>query len=68
MSTIGVLLQRIVLQTDVYGGKLTKGILMALAFLFTKLDWLLRAEYGDIRRETKTANIFSSGYYLTAEK
>lgn len=68
MSTIGVLLQRIILQTDVRGGKFTKALLMLLALLFTKLEWLLRAEYGDIRRETKTFNIFSSGYYLTAQK
>lgn len=68
MSTFGVLLQRLVLQSDLRGGRMTKAVFMALALLYTKLDWLVKAEYGDIRHTHEMKNVFSSGYYVTARK
>ncbi|HWH16690.1 MAG TPA: class I SAM-dependent methyltransferase [Candidatus Paceibacterota bacterium] len=66
--TLGILLQRIILQTEVRGGKVTKALLLALAYLCTRLDWLTKAEYGDIGRTRKVHEILSSGYYVTARK
>ena len=66
MATIGVLLQRIAFQSDVRGGKVTKFVLLSLASLCTKLDWLVVREYGDIGSSSSVEGIMTSGYYLAA--
>lgn len=66
--TIAVLLQRIIFQTNVRGGKLTKGLLLLLALIFTKLDWLVVEQYGDIGRTEKVPSIMSSGVYIACRK
>jgi SAM-dependent methyltransferase len=67
-SSIAALLQRIIFQTKLRGNKLTKGILYLLVLFFSKLDFLIVEEYGDIKRETVTSDIISTGYYLAVKK
>jgi SAM-dependent methyltransferase len=67
-STIGVLLQRIAFQSKVRGGKVTKFFLFALAFLLTKLDWLVTEEYSDITKKKVEFDLMPSGYYMVARK
>ena len=62
-STIGVLIQRIIFQTDVRGGRFTKVILHVISIIFSKLDWLILKRYGDIKRTTVVNTTFSSGIY-----
>lgn len=67
MSAVGAIIQRIGFQSDVIGGKLTKALLYGLAFTFTKLNWLLTAEYGGIKKERSEKGIITTGYYLVAK-
>lgn len=66
--TIAVLLQRIMFQTDLRGGKITKGILLLVTYAFTKLDWLLVRRYGDIGRTDTVPVLMSSGVYIACRK
>jgi len=68
MSTIGALLQRIGFQTDVKGGKFTKSIIYSSAWLFDNLNWVIKKEYGDIKKETTIQQIITTGYYMVAIK
>ena len=67
-TAIGILLQRVGLQTELHGGKLTKAFVYGLAWFFTKLDWLIKAEYGEIERANKTEGVFSPGIYMVLRK
>lgn len=67
-STIAVLLQRIMFQTDVRGGKLTKGLVYLVALFLSKLDGLVLSKYGDIKRTKKVDVLFSSGLYIACKK
>jgi SAM-dependent methyltransferase len=67
-STIAALLQRIGFQTDLRGGKFSKMILYAVAWLFSKLDWLIVMEYGDIKKSVQETNILSTGVYIAVKK
>ena len=68
MFTLGVLLQRIVLQCDVRGGKVTKAFLLFLAWLCEHSEWLVSGRYGDIRRTVRVPEMMASGYYIVARK
>lgn len=67
-STIGVLLQRITFQTRLGANKPVKLILFVLAYIFDHMNFLIKQEYGDIKRETKEEEIMTSGYYLACKK
>lgn len=67
-SAIGALIQRLAFQTDVRGGKPVKAILYGLAFLFDHSNWLLKQEYGNIKKDSPETNIMTTGYYLVAKK
>ncbi len=67
-SAIGALMQRLGFQSDLKGGKLTKASLYSLAWLFDRLNSLLKKEYGDIQKHMVTKNNFTTGYYLVAKK
>lgn len=67
-STIGVLLQRIAFQTRLRADKPVKLILFILAYIFDHMNFLIKQEYGDIKRETKEEAIMPSGYYLVCKK
>ncbi len=67
-SSLAALFQRVIFQTDVVGGKITKGFLYLVALLLERLDWLLKVEYGDIGKTSKVTNIITTGYYMVAKK
>ena len=67
-STVGALLQRIGFQTDLKGGKLAKAFIYLFAILFDKINFLIKNEYGDIKKESRVNNIMTTGYYLYAKK
>lgn len=66
--TIAVLLQRIAFQADLRGGKVTKGLLLCLAFVLSRMDWLLLKRYGDIGRTDIVPVLMSSGVYIACRK
>lgn len=67
-STIGVLLQRICFQSRLKGGKFFKFALFLLAWIFSHLDWLIKEEFGDIKKEISEKEIMPSGYYIVCQK
>lgn len=67
-TAIAIILQRIALQCDVRGGKLTKAVLYAGAWLCSKLDGLVVRAYGDIQRSQEEAILLSSGLFVLARK
>jgi len=67
-TAVATILQRVMFQTDLKGGKLTKGLLYGLVLLFQKSDWLLKREYGDIERKTSVSPFMTTGYYVVATK
>jgi len=68
LTAIAAILQRVLFQTDLKGGKLTKGVLYLLVKLFQKGDWFLKHEYGDIERKTSVSPFMTTGYYVVAKK
>lgn len=67
-STIAILLQRIIFQTKVRGGRVTKAFLFIFVKIFNTLDWLVLIRYGDIKRTIIVSEILSSGYYIESLK
>lgn len=67
-STIAVLLQRIAFQTTLRLNKLTKLNLFIFAYIFNHLNFLVKNEYGDIKKGIQEKNIMSSGYYIVCKK
>lgn len=67
-SAIGALFQRLGFQTNVKGGKFTKMVLYLSAFVLDRLNWLIKEEYGDITKKSRTQNNFTTGYYLVCLK
>ena len=67
-SAIGALLQRISFQTALRLNKLSKLIILVLAWIFDHLNWLIVKEYGDIKRRNSEADIMATGYYLVCRK
>ncbi len=67
-STLAVLLQRIIFQSQLRGGKFTKGVLWLVAVLLNKIDFLTIRRYGDIRHTTTVPSILSSGVFIVCRK
>lgn len=67
-STIAVLLQRLSFQTRLHFNWLVKTKLFFLSWVFDHANFLVKEEYGDIRKEHKETNILASGYYLVCRK
>lgn len=67
-TTIAILLQRIVFQTDVRGGKFTKGIIYLFALTIKAMHCLILTQYGDIKRTQAVENMLFSGIYLVCRK
>lgn len=65
-STIAALLQRIIFQSDLKGGKLTKAAVYMFTLLFDRLNVLIKSEYGDIKKTSTEEQILTTGYYLAA--
>ncbi|HEY5383489.1 MAG TPA: class I SAM-dependent methyltransferase [Candidatus Paceibacterota bacterium] len=67
-GTIAVLLQRIMFQTTLRGGKATKALLYVLALFFNTLSPLLKVQYGDIKRGSKVDILLTSGLFIACRK
>lgn len=69
METMGTFFQRLAFQTDVRGGRFTKLLFFAAARLFANLDWVIKKEYGDIKRSVPLeGGVLASGYHVVAYK
>lgn len=67
-STIAILLQRIMFQTKLRGGKFTKGLVYVLALILNKLDPLIVERYGDIKRSEVVPVLLAAGVFVAARK
>jgi ubiquinone/menaquinone biosynthesis C-methylase UbiE len=67
-TTIAVLLQRLCFQTKMSFNAPVKFLLFLLAEIFTHLNFLIKEEFGDIKKEKKEHMIMASGYYIAARK
>ena len=67
-TTIAILLQRIMFQTKLRGGKVTKGLLYLLALFINKLDRLVINRYGDIKRDEVVPVLMATGVFLACRK
>lgn len=67
-STIAILLQRIMFQTKLRGGKITKGLIYVLALVLHKLDWLIDTRYSDITRAEKVPVLLAAGVCIAVRK
>jgi SAM-dependent methyltransferase len=67
-ETMAVLLQRIGFQTELRFNVLTKAFLFFMAWIIPPLIFLIRKEYGDIKKTVSEKNILSSGYYVVCKK
>jgi|SRR6185312_482324 len=63
-SAIGALLQRISFQSELKLNKISKFLILSLAWIFDHLNWLTKIEYGDIKHKKKEENIMPTGYYI----
>lgn len=67
-ETIAVLLQRIIFQTSLRGGKVTKLAVWSVAKIFSRLDWLITNRYGDIHKSATVPTLLSSGVFIACRK
>jgi SAM-dependent methyltransferase len=67
-ESIGILLQRIAFQSNFWGSKIVKLLLLLAARVMKIGGVLVRAQYGDIARRIKEDQILVSGYYVIAVK
>ena len=67
-STIGALLQRICFQSRLRFNKLLKLILFIIAWILSKLDWMIIEEFGDIKKGVFEIDLMPTGYYIVCKK
>ena len=67
-TALGILFQRIGMQSDLRGGKFTKFFIYSASWFLTKLDWLVKKQYGEIGRNQETEGVFSTGIYVSVRK
>lgn len=65
---LAAVLQRIIFQTDLRGGKFTKLIIWFLVCIVKKSEWLIKKEYGDIKKTQEISPFITTGYYVVANK
>lgn len=69
-ETLGSLLQRFAMQSDLRGGSFTKVLLLCLARAAAPLQWLVKKQYGTRHtgRTYEMASVMTTGYHLFARK
>jgi len=67
-SAIAAILQRLQFQTILKANKVSKLIILVLIVVFDRINWLIKKEYGDIKRNKIETNIMSTGYYIVCKK
>lgn len=68
IGTLAVLLQRIGFQCETLAAKPLRLGWLALAKVVKIFSFIITKEYGDIKHQTTTKNILTSGYYVAARK
>lgn len=67
-STIAILLQRLIFQTDLHGGAVSKGVVYVLALTVKAMRPLIRKQYGDIGKTQVVDNMLFSGIYMACRR
>lgn len=67
-GTVAILLQRIMFQTKLRGGKFSKGLVYLLVLFINLLDPLIVERYGDITRKEKVPILLASGVFFAGRK
>lgn len=67
-SALAVLFQRVAYQTKLHMNAPIKMKLFFFAWILNGMNWLIKNEYGDIKKEQLEHDILTSGYYLVAKK
>lgn len=67
-ETFAVLFQRMAFQATLRINRLTKLLLFLLSSTLPLGNFLIKKEYGDIKKSVEEKGIFVSGYYVTARK
>lgn len=67
-STLAVLSQRIAFQTKLRANSMLKLVLLMVAAVLNRMNFLIKTEYGDITKDRVERSIMSSGYYLVCKK
>ncbi len=68
VTTIVILIDRLIYQSDFAFNKVSKALLYLITFLILPFKHLLRAQYGDVTKSSKIRSAFTSGYYIVAYK
>lgn len=67
-ETIGALLQRIVFQSELKGGRFTKILLLLIAKSISILNFFIISQYGNIQKTEPEKNILATGYIIVCRK
>jgi SAM-dependent methyltransferase len=67
-SALAHFLQRISFQTKLRANALMKVLLLGMAEVLVRADWLVLHEFGDISKKHEERGVFSSGFYIVAHK
>ena len=67
-SAIAAILQRLQFQTILKANKVSKLFILVFIVVFDRINWLIKKEYGDIKRNKIETNIMSTGYYIVCKK
>lgn len=67
-SALGALIQRLAFQGRFKGGRFTTFLLLILASILSKCDWLITQEFGDIKKSVAEKDILTTGYYIAVKK
>lgn len=68
ITSIIMLIDRLIYQSVFKCNKFVKGILYLLTFCILPFKHLLVKQYGDVRKEQPVKSAFTSGYYVVAHK
>lgn len=68
VTTIVILIDRLIYQSEFHANKLSKGLLLLLTFLLLPFRYLLVRQFGDVTKSTEVPSAFTSGYYVIAHK
>jgi SAM-dependent methyltransferase len=66
VTTIAILIDRLIYQSDFRFNKLAKGWLYLVTFFILPFRHLLVRQYGDVTKSTPVDSAFTSGYYVVA--
>ena len=67
-KTLAILIQRIALQSDFYGGQITKFLIFMLCRTIYYFPNIIKEEFFDVRKSGIEDCIMAPGYYLSVQK